>query len=154
MAGPGVIKLLPGRRANPHRGQVAITIDDTPLIVVMDWSAIDQLKEIFGPEFDVVIGQACNDFDLAALADVLAIGLIKHHDDEWPPARIRAASPPLVPVIQAIRRSLNLAFNGPGDLDDEPDPDPARRRRTGRGSWRRLWRRRSNAGSLPTPSGA
>lgn len=94
---------------NPHTGEVSIDMGGETYTIVYDWNALAKLKTTF-TEADlqaVVNGQ-----NLEVMADVLAIGLQKHHEGITA-EEVAKLSPPLVKTVEAIDNALTFAYFGP-----------------------------------------
>lgn len=79
--------------------------------IVYDWAAIAALQAKLGADAEAGINAAATKIDLPVLADVLAIGLHRHHP-EITAADIFAASPPISRTIGVIRKALFSSFIG------------------------------------------
>ena len=96
---------------NEQRDQVGLEIGGKRRPLVFDWAALGQLRAGIGPEFDVKIAKAGYEFNINVLAVALAIGLKR----DWPevtPEIVKAASPAILEVIEALERALHPAFYG------------------------------------------
>lgn len=96
---------------NEHQQEVSIEIGGKPRVVIFDWEALAELRDAIGPEFDVKIAQAGYEFNTGVLAVALSVGLKRH----WPgvtPEVVKAASPAILEVIEALERALHPAFYG------------------------------------------
>ena len=85
---------------------VKLKINGKSREVVYDWARIKQLQDKFGSSFEAAIGEACLSMDTDILADALAIGT------GLDKIEIIAESPPIIDSINALTRSLNVAFHG------------------------------------------
>ncbi|WP_137387966.1 GTA-gp10 family protein [Rhodoligotrophos defluvii] len=125
--------------ANPYRGEVVVSLDGEPHLVRFSWHAIAALQARYGQGFAATVSQALASYDVATMAEVLAIGLAERHP-EMTADKIMASSPPMVTVAAKVTEALNLAFHGPQGLGTEDretkaNPQPAR--------WRTWWRKLS-----------
>lgn len=95
---------------NPHRGEVFIHLDArTRLPLVFNWDGIAKLRARWPKQ----------DFDLwnpDDLAEIVSIGLRR---EEWTPQRVKEASPPMDPVIQAVAMAFSLAMSGKVQAPEE-----------------------------------
>ncbi|OAN53896.1 hypothetical protein A6A04_13470 [Paramagnetospirillum marisnigri] len=125
--------------ANPYTGDAPITVDGQRLTLCFDWAALARIRSELGAE-----GQAMAlSGDLAALADMVAIGLSRHHPD-WDDQRVFAASPPVNPSVDAVQAALVAAYFGPQGAPKEPEPaNPPMPPQT---RLSRLWRRLTGRG--------
>jgi len=123
---------------NHYTGDVAIRIGGHDLTLAYDWLAISAIRSGLGTE-----GQAAAlAGDLGKLAELVAIGLRRHHSD-WNADCVTAASPPIKPTIAAIETALTAAWFGPDgipkDMVPENPPPPHQGMPTRCGKlWRRL----------------
>ena len=96
---------------NEQRDEVGLEIGGKLRPLIFDWEALAELRDAIGPEFDVKIAQAGYEFNTGVLAVALSVGLKR----DWPevtPEIVKAASPPLIEVIEALERALHPAFYG------------------------------------------
>ena len=112
---------------NAHRGEVSLEIAGKARTVVYDWDALARLKVALGPDYDEKIAQAGLTLDLEPLATALAIGLAR----DWPDVtaeKLKALSPPVIEVTDAIGTALTRAFYGEAEVPAQPRVDPLFRR--------------------------
>lgn len=98
---------------NPYRGEVFIHLDaKTRLPLRYKWDAIARIKEQW-PEQDFDL------WDPDDLAEVVSIGLI-HSYPEWTPEKVKEASPPINPIVEAVSRAISLAMFGKEPQETNP----------------------------------
>ncbi len=101
---------------NEYREEVTIQIAGEARTVTFDWEALGRLRAEVGPGFDEKIAKAGYEFNTGVLAVALAIGLKR----DWPevtPEIVKAASPAILEVIEALERALHPAFYGGKDAN-------------------------------------
>ena len=101
----------------PHAGEARLEIDGRELVLVYDWRAFSMLGRAGFSGLE-----ALTPYEPERLAEILAIGLARHHP-EMTAARIIELSPPFLLVIDAIARGIGYALAGP-DKVRPPDPRP------------------------------
>jgi len=89
-------------------GEKKFKLGDKEVRLVYDWRAIARAKETCGNDVFYNLYSRTPD----VVADVLAIGLEKHHPDIGKD-QILDLSPPLIPAIKAIDDALAMAYWGP-----------------------------------------
>lgn len=99
----------------PHVGEARLAFGGREFTLVYDWRAFSALGKAGFTGLD-----ALTPYEPERLAEILAIGLRRHHPEMTAEA-VFAASPPFVPVIEAVARAIGYALAGPG-TDREPDP--------------------------------
>ena len=110
---------------NPHKGEVPLYINGTAYTLMFDWAALSKLKNAFNDEqIDAVI----NGRDVVLLAEMIAIGLQRHHEgitaDE-----VVTLSPPLVPTVEALDKALTYAYFGPDNPAPKSDVAPSKEKK-------------------------
>ena len=127
---------------------VALSLDGRQCRVRYDWAAIEALRQALGDDFDRAIGEAVVAMDLKVLGQALVIGLESEQPGEYTLERIKALSPAVVPMQDAITRALMLAYHGQEEAPEtggNPRQGPVRRliRTASRAIAKRLSGRRS-----------
>lgn len=84
--------------------------------IVFDWDALEKLQQKFTQEDLAAVASGKSNFGV--LAEVLAIGLQRHHEG-FTAAKVKKLSPPFVSAVNAIDRALGLAWHG--SAIDDPD---------------------------------
>ena len=102
-----------------HTGEVIVDIGDKQMTLVYDWRALAEIKERLGTDGQV---NAMNG-DINALADLAAIGLMRHHKDVSA-SDIIDASPPVMPLVAIIDKALSASYFGPGGPPEENPQNP------------------------------
>jgi hypothetical protein len=91
----------------PHAGEARVTFGGQQFTLVYDWRAFSMLGKAGFTGMDNL-----TPYEPERLAEVLAIGLARHHP-EMTVERILDMSPPFIPVINAITRAIAYALTGP-----------------------------------------
>jgi hypothetical protein len=119
---------------NPHVGKVPVEIGGETYTLHFTWDAIAKMDAEFGSE-----GHQMDNPE--HLAKIVAFGLQEHHPD-MTEEKVRKASPPIQPTVEAVVTALNYAYYGPlkADKGKSKRPREARRLRT---SLKRLFGRES-----------
>lgn len=96
---------------NKYTGEATLKIKGKDHIVFYGWDQIAKLKSVFSQEQinDVIDGNDC-----ALLAEMLAVGLQKHHPDVTA-AKIKENAPPIYEAITAVGLAIRFAYFGPDD---------------------------------------
>lgn len=90
--------------ANEYRGEVNVP-GIGPLRY--DWDGVARLTSEIGEDFETEISKAAGvSLNMNIIAKAVAIGSGLTVDE------VKAASPPIVPTVQAVMAALNLAFHG------------------------------------------
>lgn len=108
---------------NTYTAETPVEIDGQDLTLQFDWRALAAVKTAFG---GADLGQLIRGDDPTALAKVLAIGLARHHP-AWTAERILDASPPVMPIVDALTTALNAAYYGPAGVPEAVKANPLRR---------------------------
>jgi hypothetical protein len=108
---------------NSYTAETPVEIAGKTLVMQFDWRALGAVKTAFG---GAALGDLIRGDDPEALAKMLAIGLAKRHP-EWTVERILDASPPVMPVVDAITIALNAAYYGPSGPPKGVTQNPLRR---------------------------
>ncbi|HKJ75400.1 MAG TPA: hypothetical protein VKA19_14900 [Alphaproteobacteria bacterium] len=106
--------------ANKYRGETPVKIGRKTYKLAYDWNAIATLRSQFGADYFDKLAKAADESDVRFLAEVIAVGLRKHHDKPPTPDEVISASPPIIPMIEAINTALTAANWGP---DGPPEED-------------------------------
>lgn len=88
---------------NPITGETTVTLGEKDYRLQYTWNALAQISKKYGED--------ANLFDPTILADVVAIGLHKHHP-EVSAQQVTDFSAPIVDVIAAVHAALNFAYFG------------------------------------------
>jgi hypothetical protein len=96
--------------ANAHKGEVSLLLGGKEHIVLYDWNALAKVQAQLGTDFDRKLAEATTQMNVAVLADVLSAGLERHN--AMTADEIKAASPPVMDVVMAIIKAMNIAFHG------------------------------------------
>lgn len=108
---------------NKYAGDVRLNIGRASCRLRYDWTAFGVLKTELGDNYDQALSLAFMQEDLPVIAQALVIGLEHHHPGRFTVEMIVAESPPIIPVITAIRQAINLAQFGSVDPPPE-NPQP------------------------------
>jgi hypothetical protein len=103
---------------NAYNGEVCLHLAGETVAVRYDWDAIGALRTKYGPDWNAIVAGHLAQDDVEDIAFILHVGLGK--DTPWTPERIRAESPPLVPVAKAIQKAFNRAYWG---ITESPEED-------------------------------
>jgi hypothetical protein len=123
---------------NAYAGDAPVEIGGRVLVLAYDWRALAKIASMPADSQARAIAG-----DVAALARIVAVGLERHHP-EMDEAAVLAASPAVLPTVQAVVDALGVAWYGPGGFDggsgaaDHPPSAPLTRSARG---WRRLFAR-------------
>jgi len=98
---------------NKLKGEEQLDINGETYTVVYDWDGLAKLNSFITREELALVIQGKN---MNLLADVLAIGLSKHHG-EFTAEEIKDMRPPFVHACKAIENALTYAYFG----DESPD---------------------------------
>lgn len=109
---------------NTYTAETPVDIGGKRLRLQFDWRALGAIKTAFG---SAEIGDLLRGDRPEALASMLAIGLARHHPEQWTVERILDASPPVVPVVDALTKAINAAYYGPDGPPSEVSQNPLRR---------------------------
>ena len=102
---------------NRLRGEgVSIALNGQMYGLRYDWDALARLDARFPDGLDLK--------DPETLAEVVAIGIA---DPEVTAETVKAASPPVMPTIDAVTRAHNLAYYGHVEAEEASHPPRARR---------------------------
>lgn len=125
---------------NPHVGEVPVEIGGETYTLHFTWDAIAKMDNEFGTDG--------HDMDNPEhLAKIVAIGLQKNHP-YMTEAKVREASPPIQPTVEAVVTALNYAYYGPLKARKASSNRPREARQ-----WRTLLRRLFGRGSTQASSG-
>ena len=100
-------------RHNPHKGSVFVVIDGDEIEIRFSWESLSALHGLLGKEWEDEFARICTEMDTRGLSQVL--GISTDHTAEW----WLDKSPPLIPIAQATRQALTLAFFGAGGLESK-----------------------------------
>lgn len=89
---------------NPISGIIPLPLNGTDYKLQFTWNAVAQISRKFGTNTNL--------FDPDVLAQVVAIGLQKHHPEEANAEFVMDASPPLIEVINIVTKGLQYAYFG------------------------------------------
>lgn len=117
---------------NPYRGEVTLDVGGETVTLRFTWDAIARLRQALGEDYDTVITQAFNTQDVESIAHVVSIGSV----DDLDPAAVMAASPPVIPTINACLDAIHRAYYGPDGPPEALDENPRKARAAT--WWRRL----------------
>lgn len=100
---------------NIYKGECSLNIHGTEYTLVYDWAALSVLKSKYTDSdlSDVATGQ-----NLDIIADVIAIGLQKHHKGITA-KDIMDLSPPLISTITTLGTALNISYYGAPEAPQE-----------------------------------
>ena len=101
-------------RKNAHTGTVTIEAGGGAVRLRFDWEAVADLHGLYGKEWEAEVSRILSEFDGVEISKILAIA--SEHDEKW----WMEASPPFIPVAQAIQEALRVAFFGAGEIDQNP----------------------------------
>lgn len=101
---------------NTYTGQSQLELGGTVYPLAFTWSALGELRTLYGKNFDKEVITAISEFDTAKLSDVVSIGI----GGALTAAQIKELSPPLVLTANAINEALNAAFYGVEELKKKP----------------------------------
>jgi hypothetical protein len=101
----------------PHAGEARLSLGGRDLVLVYDWRAFSALGKAGFTGME-----SLSPYEPERLAEILAIGLARHHPD-LTAARLMDLSPPFLAVIDAVARAIGYALAGPGE-ERAPDPPP------------------------------
>lgn len=99
---------------NKYLGENTVKIGGKNLKLCFDWAAIGALRS----KFDEDVLSKIHQSDPQTLAEILAIGLKKHHP-KVTPAEIIEASPPFVLTVEALQSAIMYGYFGNDDPLDE-----------------------------------
>ncbi len=103
---------------NEFTGDVELQIGGKPHIIRFDWTALSTLKSKFTEaDLDQIISGA----DLTSLADLLIIGLTRHHPN-MTVQQLTDNPPALMPAIEAVEKALTFAYFGADGPPSEATP--------------------------------
>ena len=111
-------------QANQYTGEVTVDIADQTCRLRYDWQAIGALQAALGTDFDKEIGRASMELDLPVIAQALAIGLEKHQPNKFSADILMALSPPVIPMIEALRQAITIAYHGSLEVPESADANP------------------------------
>lgn len=118
---------------NPYVGDMPIDVGGERLTLSFTWDALARIRSELGQE-----GQTkALTGDTEALCVLVAIGLACHHPD-WTAERVRAASPAVVPTLEAVQKALAASFFGAEGAPKEQSENPPQPPQT---RLNRLWGR-------------
>lgn len=89
---------------NPISGIIPLPLNGTEYRLQFTWNAVAQISRKFGTNTNL--------FDPDILAQVVAIGLQKHHPEQANAEFVMEASPPLIDVINIVTKGLQYAYFG------------------------------------------
>jgi hypothetical protein len=106
---------------SPHTGEQALLLSGRQLTLVYDWRALSALQKLLGAT-DVfsALDAALAGRDPLLLAEIVAVGLARHHPDVTPEAVLDAALP-FLPTQRAVTQGIEWCLWGP---DGAPKADP------------------------------
>jgi len=96
---------------NKYKGETHLVIDGKKHTIDFDWNALAILKQTVT---DKELEQVVSGENLELVADVLAVGLKKHHP-EMTAQMIMDLSPPFVTAVQALEQALTYSYFGASD---------------------------------------
>jgi hypothetical protein len=102
----------------PHAGEARVVIEGKEYTLLFDWRAFSMLGKAGFTGME-----SLTPYEPERLAEILAIGLARHHP-EMTATRLLDISPPFLPVINALARAIGYALTGPGE-DKPANPPPA-----------------------------
>jgi hypothetical protein len=103
----------------PHAGEARVTLGGREFVLVFDWRAFSMLGKAGFTGMD-----SLSPYEPERLAEILAIGLARHHP-EMTAARLLDLSPPFLPVINALARAIGYALTGPSEDTPQSPQQPA-----------------------------
>lgn len=123
-----------------YDGAVPVRLGGQDYTLRFTWSALADVKQAHGDEPDLL--------DLSVLASVASLGFRAQHP-ELTPERLAEMSPPVRPLLFAVKHAYMLAFYGPEEVPEDEKKTPGRPA-TG---WLGRFGRRAAAASTPSSSG-
>ena len=94
---------------DPYNGEVSLNMAGENYTLVYDWAALAKLKTTFTEsDLDAIV----NGENMEMMAEVMAIGLQRHHEG-IAAEEIKKLSPPLLPTVTALNKALTYAYFGP-----------------------------------------
>jgi hypothetical protein len=90
-----------------YNGEVKVKLGGKDYTIVYNWAALADIQEKHG--FNLLLNLANAKID--AVADVLLVGLKKHHPDVTKEFLLEA-SPPLIPLLTALNEAVTYCFYG------------------------------------------
>lgn len=100
---------------NKYLGEVVLNIGGKEARLVYDWRALSEIQTKHGAS---ILKDLFKGVSPDTIADILAIGFRKHNP-EVTAAAILDASPPFVPMVQAIDKALSFSYFGADGIPDE-----------------------------------
>ena len=96
---------------NKYTGEVEILLADKPYKLVYDWRALAEVQTKHGGN---ILKELFNGISPATIADILVIGMKKHHP-EMTVDTLMDISPPFIPMVQALDKALAYSYFGAED---------------------------------------
>lgn len=112
--------------ANPLKGEEPLVLAGETCTLVFNYDALERLQALLGASWEAELNGALLKSDVKIIAEVLAIGLEARQPGKWSAEKIRALSPPLFAISQAITLAVKRAYWGDGEPPELPSEDTPR----------------------------
>lgn len=117
-------------QANGHRGEVSLEIRDKTYVLAYDYEALNELRTQFGNGFDSKFLQAASSWNVETVVVYLHIAMrganrvrktlgLEPVNPDMMEQELIQLSPPLIPMIEAIGKAMNMLLYGRSEPPEE-----------------------------------